>query len=78
MTLIQIIKLARNKCPHLPYISMGLNEIFYAYDSPPHLFKEIHHRGLWGVYGYSKVIGKYTGIPIDWQKSLIDVRNIKV
>lgn len=57
---------------------MGLNEIFYAYDSPPHLFKEIHHRGLWGVYGYSKVIGKYTGIPIDWQKSLIDVRNIKV
>jgi len=50
MTLIKIIKLAREKYPHLPFIAMDANQMFYAYAEPPNRCVESSNRGFEWAY----------------------------
>lgn len=73
MTLIEIINEARLNYPNYPILALDSNGWYYCYQNEP-----IKRDAQWIQSAGFVIVGNYTGSPINWENSLIDVRTIKV
>ena len=73
MTLIEAIRLSRE----FEWLAIDANNIICAYEFEPISLTQGDDKWFvqWGCY---EVIGHYTGYPIPWDKSLIELSEIRV